>query len=113
MAKKKKAPKKLTEGQYWEWRCTTEELKSAKLNEKRVHLEHDRKNKEIEILKLKLVIFKDSLKAARQMVEGAETEYKNFTRKLEEDLGFEFKDVVIDEYTYELKSLEEDDINLD
>ncbi len=33
---KKKKEKKLSPGQYWEWRCTIEELQKAKLNEKRI-----------------------------------------------------------------------------
>ena len=47
--------KKMTEGMYWEYRCTAEELKSSKLNEKRTHLERELMNKTIEIHKLKLV----------------------------------------------------------
>lgn len=116
MAKKKndeikvEESKRLSPAQYWEWRCTTEELKFAKLNEKRIHLEREIMNKEIENRKLRLALFKESVRAARRSVELAEAEYEKFTQSLEEELDMTFKDCVIDEYTYEIKSLNEEPI---
>lgn len=108
MARKKKeesGPKRLSPGQYWEWRCTLEELKSAKLNEKRVHLEREIMNKEIENRKLKLAMFKEILGTARKSVEAAELENEKFRERLEADLGIDLKDCVIDEVTYEVTSV--------
>lgn len=107
--KKKEETKKLTPGQYWEWRCTTEELKSAKLNEKRIHLEQEIMNKEIENRKLKLVLFKETVRAARKSAENAKAEYERFVQSLEEELKVDLKNCAIDEYTFEIKPFESDD----
>jgi uncharacterized protein (DUF3084 family) len=108
MAQKvKKERRKLTPGEYWEWRCTIEELKSARLNKKRVDLEREIMNKEIENKKLKLALFRETVQAAQRSVENASAESEKFVRRLEEDLGTSLKGVVIDEYTYEIRSMDE------
>ena len=115
MARKKKSnePKALTAAQYWEWRCTSEELKSAKLNEKRVHLEQEIRNKEIEARRLQLALFKETVKASRRAVEIAEAEYEKFRQRLEEELDIDLKDCVIDENTFEVKSVNNLHSNID
>lgn len=100
--------KRLTSAQYWEWRCSIEEMKSAKLNEKRIHLEKEIMNKEIENKKLRLALFKETLGAARNSVANAELEYGKFKERLELELDVDLNNCIIDEVTYELKKLESD-----
>ena len=107
MTRKKKdnKPKKLDAGQYWEWVCTMEQLKASKLNEKRIHLEREIMNKQIENAKLKLALFKETVQAARRSVEKAELESEKFIQRLQEELGIDLKECVIDENTFEVRNL--------
>lgn len=108
MARKKAdEPKKLSPGSYWEYRCTIEELKSAKLNQKRVHLEQEIMNKEIENRKLKLALFKETVKASHRSTDNAEKELEKIKQRLEEELGRSLENCAIDPYTYEVKSIDE------
>ena len=97
---------KMTEAQYWELRCTQEELKFSKLNEKKVHLEREIMNKEIENRKLRLALFKETLKSSRAFVEQCEKEHENTLERLSKDIGVDLKNCSIDPYTFEVKSLE-------
>jgi len=93
---------------YWEWRCTIEELKAAKLNEKRVHLEKELKQKEIEINKLRLALFRESVSSARKGVTSAETEYEKMKQRIEDKIGMSLNNCVIDDISYEVKKLEDE-----
>ena len=99
--------KKLTAGSYWEYRCTIEELKSARLNQKRIHLEQEIMNKEIENRKLKLSLFRETVRSALRSVESAETELEKIKERLEEELGMSLKDCAIDPHTYEVRHIDE------
>lgn len=103
MARKEK---KLTSAEYWEWRCNIEEIKFCKLNEKRVHLEKELMNRELENKKLRLALFKETVKAARKSVETSEAEYEKFKQSLEKKLGMSLSDCVIDPHTFEVNKLE-------
>lgn len=105
-SKQKKDPK-ISPELYWEWRCTIEELKTAKLNEKRVHLEKELKQKEIEINKLRLALFRESVASARKGVSGAESEYEKMKQRIEEEIGMSLNGCVIDDTSYEVKKLDE------
>jgi len=72
MTKKQNEAKKkiLSPGSYWEYRCTIEELKCAKLNKRRVNLEQELMNKEIENRKLKLSLFRETIVSAHKSVEN-------------------------------------------
>ncbi len=72
---------------YWEWRCTIEELTSARLNEKRLHLEKELKQKEIEINKLRLALFRETVTSARNHTSKAEAEYEKMKQRIESELG--------------------------
>lgn len=97
--------KKIPENLYWEWRCTLEELKVAKLNEKRLHLEQEIMNKEIENRKLKLALFKETVRAARASVVSRQEDQEKIKQRIEEKLKMKLEDHVIDPYTYEVKPI--------
>lgn len=99
--------KKLNAAQYWEWRCTMEEVKSAQLNEKRVLQDRELMNKDIEIRKLRLALHKTVQQSAHSAVDAAKKEYDRLKKQIEEELNISLDNCVIDEYTYEVKKLEE------
>ena len=103
----KSQTKQLEPGSYWEYRCTIEELKNAKLNQRRVNLENELRNKEIENQKLKLALFKETVRAAQTSTQKAEEELEKIKQRLEQELGMSLENCVIDPHTYEVKSLEE------
>ena len=109
MARKKKTeePKKLSPGSYWEYRCTIEEVKSARLNQKRTHLEQEIMNKEIENRKLKLALYRETIISASKSVKTAEAELEKIKKRLEEELKMSLENCAIDPYTFEVKSLDE------
>lgn len=95
--------KKMTPAQYWEWRCTIEELKSSELNFKRVMLERQIKELEIELRKKELILFKEVVINASSDKEKIKKDYESFKTKLEEQLGCSLSNCVIDDITYEIK----------
>ena len=107
--KKNNEPKKMTAAQYWEWRCSIEEIKVAKLNEKKAHLENEILNKDIENKKLKLVLFKESARSARSSVLATQEDFEQTKQRIEKELGISLKDCTIDPYTYEIKPINEDE----
>lgn len=92
---------------YWEYRCTIEELKSSRLNQKRVHLEQEIMNKEIESRKLKLALFRETVRAASKSVQDAEAELEKIKQRLEKELGRSLENCVIDPITYEVRDIDE------
>lgn len=101
---KDKTPK-LSAADYWEWRCTIEERKVAKVNEKRVHLEREIMHKEIENRKLKLALFKETVRAAQLSVEDSDAEYEKIKQRLEKKLGISLDNKAIDPYSFEIKEI--------
>lgn len=99
---------KLNADMYWEWRTTVEELKSAKLNERRIHLERELLNKEIENKKMRLALFKETVTSAQSEVLKATKEYEKMKQRIEEKVGFSINNCVIDDITLEVKKLTED-----
>ena len=102
---------KLSAGMYWEWRCTIEELKSEKLNEKRVHLERELMTKDIENRKLRLTLFKNVVSNSRAEVAKATKEYEDMKRRIEEQVGHSLDNCVIDDITYEVRNYDERNID--
>lgn len=102
---------KIKPDMYWEWRCTIEELKNAKINEKRVHLEKELKQKEIEINKLRLAVFRETVASARRSAIEAEKEYEKMKQRIEDEIGMSLNGCVIDDISYEVKKLEEEESN--
>ncbi len=105
--KQENKPKKISPGSYWEYRCTIEELKSARLNQKRIHLEKEIMNKEIENRKLKLALFRETVRVALNTVENCEKELEKIKQRLEEELGISLENCAIDPYTYEVRDIDE------
>lgn len=98
----------MSPGLYWEWRCTIEEQKVAKLDYRRVHLEKQLMIKDLEIQKLRMATFKSVETRVQVAMEESDKEYKRMKARIEEELGIDFSECAVDEYTYEVKSLKQD-----
>jgi len=97
----------MTPAQYWEWRCTIEEVKTAAINEKRVAQHAKILQYEIELNKLKLKLHTKEQEIAKLNRQKCEEDYKSLTSKIESELEVSLKDCVIDEYSYEVKKVSE------
>lgn len=113
MAKKKVTKKtpvietpKLTPGQYWEWRCTIEEMKTAKLYLQLMEAKKSLIQRDIKILDYEGKLKLQTVNAAKQAEADAKKEYERFKGELESSLGMSFENCVIDDVTYEVKKLD-------
>ena len=84
----------------------------AILNEKRVNLQRDLMAREIENKKLKLTLYKENLQQANTARDETDLQYQAVLDELENALGFEFKDCLVDETTLEVKKISELEKNM-
>lgn len=96
---------KLSKVQYWEWRCTIEEMKTAELNKSREILSIKLMEKEIELQQIRLKHRKRNLELVNHEVTKAKDEYERFKADLEKKLKLSLKDTSIDPVTYEIHNL--------
>lgn len=97
--------KKLTKAQYWEWRCTIEEMTNAELNKSREILSIKLMEKDLELRQLQLLNKKRNLGKVTNAVTETKKEYERFKEMLEEKLKMSLKDKSIDPVTYEIHDL--------
>lgn len=97
----------LEETLYWKWKFNLERYKSSTLNLKRANLEKELMSKNLEIQKLKLSLYKDTLLQADSSRKISEENYKSIIEELGKNLGFEFKNCIVDEETLEVKKIDE------
>ena len=102
---KEKLPQ-LTPGQYWEWRTTIEEMQHSSLKLKHSRLTHSLMERDIEIQKLKAIIYKNRIKEFEAQYDLSKKEYERFKESLEKDLGVSLSNKVIDDITFEVKELD-------
>ena len=98
----------MSPGLYWEWRCTIEEQKVAKLDYRRVSLEKQLMLKDLEIQKLRLATFKSVESRVKNNLEEADEEYKRMKDRIEKELNIDFSECVVDEYTYDIKLINQE-----
>lgn len=101
-----KDKKRLTSAQYWEWRCSIEELKSSDLNFKRVMLERELKELNIELRKKELILFKEVIINASNEKEKIKKDYEVYKQNLEKEIGCSLSNKIIDDITYEIKDVD-------
>jgi len=104
MAKKK--VKSLSPAEYWEWRCTLEEIKVAQMEQEKVRLEAECLAREVDLARLKLTLKQQKISQQKEEVEKLRKGYDDFREKLEKSLGTTLENKVIDPYTYEVKEIE-------
>ena len=96
---------KLSPGQYWEWRCTIEEMQHAKTRLEQKRMIQTLMEKEIEIQKLRSMVYKEQVKIEEDKHKTAVAEYDKFKAQLEQSLGRSLNNTAIDDITYEVKDL--------
>lgn len=96
----------LSPGEYWEWRTTICELEIAKQKLLNVELQFKIMNKETEIHAVRQQLFQRTrMDAAKTELQGAHSEYERFKGVLEESLGQSLNNKVIDDITFEIREL--------
>jgi len=93
---------KMTEGQYWEWRATMEELQNAKLKSKVAELQKQTMELQVSEMgfKAKLEAFK--AQDAAEHTKKISVEYQDFRKRLEDKLGVSLADCSIDPINFEI-----------
>lgn len=84
---RKKVRNKLKESEYWEWRVTLEEKDHAQTKLELASKKYAIMEKDIEILKLKALIYKQTVKSHKDVLDAREKEAVSFKLKLEDNLG--------------------------
>lgn len=95
----------LTPEQYWEWRFKIAEMQLAERATKIVEAQHALLQKDMEILRLNTSLFRRNIDAAEATQLANKNAYQAHRTDLEEKLGFNLTDCVIDEVTYEVRKL--------
>ena len=93
----------LSDGQYWKWRLTIEEMDHYRTKERAQVLEYKLRETEVELMKSRLALLKPGVQAAHTNKQKAVEEYQKHKSELEEELGLSLNDCVIDEYTFKIK----------
>lgn len=91
---------------YWEWRFYAQEMHNEQLKADLEQKKFDCQEKEIEIAKLKQVLYKGAIKAQHDKALGKKHEFEKFINDLELKLGFSLKNCAIDDNTLEVKELD-------
>ena len=97
--------KRLCAADYWEWRCSIEELQHSKTKHlvKQAELQCF-KNSE-RIASLEYEVFKYRYKLFEEQAECSQKEYNNFKARLEEKIGFSLNGCSISPDTFEVNKL--------
>ena len=93
----------LTEKQYFAWKNKLLELQVVEKNAKIVDLQFALMEKDIEVAKLKSLIFKENVRNRHSDVQTQKREYTEFKQELSKEVDFSLENVIIDEITYEVK----------
>lgn len=102
----------LSPAQYWEWRTTIAEVETAKEKFKTSQLEYKLLQKEAENLSIRTQLFlRTRMEAVKAEVGKTTAEYERFKKVLEEDLGQSLNNKLIDDVTFEIRDLPDDNIN--
>lgn len=95
----------LSKEEYLEWRLYIEKMFHSEQKVKNKKLQYSLMDKDLELAKMKLFIFKDSIKSEEELYKENKKQYEEFKQLLEEKHGVSFNDTVIDEVSFEVKKL--------
>lgn len=95
----------LSKSDYWEWRCSIEEITSAKYVLSITQQKLKIMELEAEVQKLRAAIFKQSVKSASDNLVRIEKDFQEYRKRLEGNLGISLENCVIDEFDYSIKKL--------
>jgi hypothetical protein len=98
----------LQAGSYWKWRNKIEEMKHAETKIKAAQLMNSLMEKDVEILKLRAAIYKQTIKSHEDSHADLKKQYEEIKLELETEIGGSLNNCVIDDHTFEVKKLEDD-----
>jgi len=98
---RKKTKTALTAAQYWEWRTTIEEMKTANLILENQILKFEGVKRE----------WVSKINSAKEKVNAAEVEYKRIMDLLEKDLGTSLKNKIIDDINFGISDIPSEDVS--
>lgn len=102
----------LSPAQYWEWRTTITELDLAKEKLAKTELEYKLLMKDAEIHAIRQQLFlKTRMDSAKTALGQAQDEYERFKCVLEKSLSLSLNNKVIDDITFEIRDLPEQQTN--
>jgi hypothetical protein len=97
----------LTSEQYYKFRALANDIIIAKMKQDAEAAKRDFLAKDIEIMKLKHLIMGHQVKQMNDGIKSVENCYSDYKRELEEMLQMSLNDCVIDDFTYQVKKLQE------
>lgn len=92
---------------YWLWRHLISEMQHEETKSQLVRTKAAVMEKELEIARMKSQMYKEVIKQYDANRDLAKKAYEEYRASLEQKLGFELKDCVVDEVTFEVKRFEE------
>ena len=102
----------LSPGEYWEWRTTIQELETQKQKFLNAELQFKLMQKESEIHAIKQQLFQRTrMDAAKTALQEAHSEYERFKGVLEKSLGQSLNNKVIDDITFEVREVPDENNN--
>lgn len=88
---------------YWQWRTSLSEYQKAELETKLKQLHHGTLLKDQEIQRLKSSLFVTQIQSAKEKELLLKKEYEKDVSKIEELLGCQLRDCLIDDFSFEVK----------
>lgn len=98
----KKETPKMTPAQYWEWRCTLEEVKAEKLNKEILQEQMKIFQRDLAIAQLQLEKNREAQSKQNIKISKMQKDYEKFMLDLGEEIGCSFENTTIDPITYEI-----------
>lgn len=93
----------LSKEQFYRWRFFIEQLRHGKTQVDLINKTHALMEAQLEVSALRARLHKNVVKEKLDSYEVAKNQYEAERANLEKELGYELKDVVIDEVTFEVK----------
>jgi hypothetical protein len=106
--KKKEMKTHLQGTDYWRWRSSISEMQKKELALKNSELEHKLLLKDAEMLGVRSQLFlKTRVQLTKDELAQSKTEYNSIKEELEKYLGYSLNGKVIDDFTFEVRDLPE------
>ena len=98
---------KMKPSQYWEWKAKVTEVQFKEAKQLAEIRQFEIMQKDLEIARLRAMAFKNALHEHKINSDQAKKEYQEFREELSKKLGFDLKDCIVDEISFEVKKLED------
>lgn len=92
----------LTPGQFFEWKLKLEQMFHAETKAQLISQNLTGMEKDVEIMKLRNMLYKQQVKNSQDARDNAKKEYEDFRTSLEAEIGTPLAGKLINEATYEI-----------